>query len=101
MNDNGEMIEILSCERYFKLLRELSELSYRVIALAIKPNEKSTELKSLTFLGFVAIRDRIRKEVPNAIREVSSAGVGVIMITGDSKPTAEAIAKECGIISPY
>ena len=101
MNDNGEMIEISSCERYFKLLRELSELSYRVIAVAIKPNEKSTELKSLTFLGFVAIRDRIRKEVPNAIREVSSAGVGVIMITGDSKPTAEAIAKECGIISPY
>ena len=43
----------------------------------------------------------MRFEVPRAIREVTDAGVGVIMITGDNKDTAEAIARECGIISPY
>ena len=53
-----------------------------------------------TLIGIIAIRDKIRKEVPSAIKEVTGAGVGVVMITGDNKDTAEAIARECGIISP-
>ena len=44
---------------------------------------------------------KVRKEVPSAIKQVTNAGVGVIMITGDNPDTAYEVAKECGIISQY
>lgn len=52
-----------------------------------------------TFLGFICIRDPPREEVKLAIEECKTAGIRVIMITGDSKETAVAIAKELNIIS--
>ena len=81
-------------------IKELADSSYRLVALAYKEGE-DTELSSLILIGMLAIRDKIRKEVPKAVRQVSCAGVGVVMITGDNKDTAIAIAKECGIISQY
>ena len=51
-----------------------------------------------TFLGFVCIRDPPRDEVKGAIEECKTAGIRVIMITGDSKETAVSIAKELQII---
>lgn len=51
-----------------------------------------------TFVGFVCIRDPPRDEVKAAIAECKTAGIRVIMITGDSKETAVAIAKELNII---
>lgn len=51
-----------------------------------------------TFLGFVCIRDPPRDEVKQAILECKTAGIRVIMITGDSKETAVAIAQELNII---
>ncbi len=87
-------------EKIFTTLKEYTSSAYRVVAMGYK-NDTNTELSDIIFLGFLAIRDKVRKEVPTAIKEVSEAGVGVIMITGDNKDTAEAIAKECGIITPY
>ena len=51
-----------------------------------------------TFLGIVCIKDPVREEVKEAIRDCKTAGIRVIMITGDSKETAVAIAKEIHII---
>ena len=51
-----------------------------------------------SFLGYVCIRDPPRPEVKGAINECKTAGINVIMITGDAKETAVAIAKELGII---
>ena len=51
-----------------------------------------------TFLGAVCIRDPPRPEVKAAIEDCKTAGIRVIMITGDSKETAVAIAKELDII---
>lgn len=79
---------------------ELSKKSYRIIAIGVK-NERSLNMESVTFVALACLKDKIRKEVPRAIRQVKEAGVQVVMITGDSRLTAEAIAKECGIISPY
>jgi len=53
-----------------------------------------------TFLGIVCIKDPVRKEVKSAIEDCKTAGIRVIMITGDSKETAIAIAKELDIIDP-
>ena len=82
----------------YSKLSLLASKSYRIVALAQK--EKGSDLDCLNFVSLIAIRDKIRKEVPRAIEEVQMAGVGVVMITGDNPDTAEAIAKECGIISP-
>jgi Ca2+-transporting ATPase len=51
-----------------------------------------------TFLGIVCIKDPVREEVKTAIADCKTAGIRVIMITGDSKETAVAIAKEIQII---
>ncbi len=53
---------------------------------------------NLTLLGIVAIRDEVRREAPKAIRQVVGAGIQVVMITGDNKETAAAIAREVGLI---
>ena len=51
-----------------------------------------------TLLGVVAIRDDVRQEAVQAIKDVQSAGVQVVMITGDRKETAMAIAKDAGLL---
>ena len=100
MDKDGNIKELKSKEMLYKELKGYTSASYRVVALGMKRGEDMS-LDGIVFLGFMAIRDRVRREVPGAIRRVNGAGVGVIMITGDNRDTAEAIAKECGIISAY
>lgn len=89
---------------------EYSSQGYRVIALAyndsvdIKSAQQAQtsqhyeDLESnLVFAGFAAIIDPPRPEVSQSIKECQNAGIKVIVITGDSPKTAEAIAKEIGI----
>jgi len=52
-----------------------------------------------TFLGVAAIKDPLREQVPPSIQKCKEAGIRVMMITGDNKCTAEAIAREAGILS--
>lgn len=51
-----------------------------------------------TLMGIVAIRDDVRQEAVDAIKAVQRAGVQVVMITGDRKETAIAIAKDAGLL---
>ncbi len=102
LESNGE-IKALNQGAVSRIQKKISELasgSYRVVALCYKKGD-NTELKDLIFVSLVAIRDKIRKEVPLAIRSVHRAGIGVVMITGDNPDTARAIAKDTGIISPF
>jgi len=54
-----------------------------------------------TFLGFVGIMDPLRPEVTPAIVRCKTAGIRVIMITGDAKITANRIATDCGILDGH
>jgi len=56
--------------------------------------------QGMTFIGLVAMKDPPRKEVAKAIKECQAAGIRVMMITGDNQKTAEAIAKEIGLLKP-
>ena len=99
LDENGEERNLTPSkikELYLKQA-ELSKKGERVISVAYKSGA-DLALYGLTFLCFVSLRDKIRKEARAAIGEVSEAGVGVIMVTGDSRDTAEKIAKESGII---
>lgn len=55
-------------------------------------------LRNMTFVAMVGIQDPLRDGVPDAVRDCQKAGVIVRMVTGDNKLTAQAIAKECGIL---
>ena len=85
---------------------EMAKGALRVLAMAYKkldhePNEK--EMKNiesdLTFIGMVGMIDPPREEVKDAIKKCKSAGIKTVMITGDHKITAVAIAKELGILN--
>ncbi|KAJ3945382.1 plasma membrane calcium [Colletotrichum fioriniae] len=56
--------------------------------------------RTMAFIGMVGIQDPLREGVPEAVKLCQKAGVMVRMVTGDNKLTAEAIAKECGILQP-
>ncbi|MEK7495771.1 MAG: cation-translocating P-type ATPase [Patescibacteria group bacterium] len=74
-----------------KIMRQVNKWAsqgLRVLALS----------KSKTFLGMVAIHDAPRPEVREAILKAKSAGIKVIMITGDNEKTAEAIGVSSGLI---
>ena len=84
-----------------KILTHMSLLGQRVIAIGIQENIKDTaDLKSvsdLTFVGFLGMKDVLRSGVKDAMVQAEKAGIRVVMITGDHKVTAEAIAREAGI----
>lgn len=102
MDKNGKAVKMTDTvlAKIKSCLSSLTKKAYRVVAMGIKEGD-GMSLDGITFLSLLAIRDKIRREVPSAIKEITGAGVGVVMITGDNKDTAEAIAKECGIISSY
>jgi Ca2+-transporting ATPase len=70
--------------------------AYRELPKYSKLDEKLVE-NCLTFVGFQGMIDPPRKEVKEAIRLCQEAGIKVKIVTGDSKLTAEAIAKEIGL----
>lgn len=58
----------------------------------------SSVLHDLVFFGLVGIQDPVRPGVPEAVKKAQKAGIVVRMVTGDNSLTAQAIAKECGIL---
>jgi Ca2+-transporting ATPase len=69
----------------------------RVLALAYRTGDKTASEEHLIFLGLVGMIDPPRPEAPGAVREFREAAVTTVMITGDHRDTAFAIAKEIGI----
>ena len=55
-------------------------------------------MPELIFCGLYFLEDRLRSDAAKAVRTARKAGIHVIMMTGDNKVTAEAIARECGIL---
>lgn len=80
---------------------ELANRAIRTLALVTYDGEVTDGNipdSGLTFVGVTGIRDDVRPDAIKAIEQVHSAGVQVVMITGDRKETAQAIAKEAGLI---
>ena len=83
--------------------RHFSENGLRVLAFAFKTMEQEQGLtlndeNDLTFLGLISMMDPPRVESKDAVVECIKAGIKPIMITGDHKVTAAAIAKRIGIL---
>ena len=75
-----------------------SAKALRVLALSYSKNQaEKMEEENLVFVGLVAMIDPARPEAKPAVREFKTAGITTVMITGDHKDTAFAIAKDLGI----
>ncbi len=106
LND-GKIRDITEADRteILKKNKEYADRALRVLACSFKelseiPADQSPEAleKDLVFCGLVGMIDPVRPEVKAAIEECRTAGIRPIMITGDHKDTATAIAMELGII---
>jgi len=85
-------------EEILKKNQELASKALRVMAMAYKEEPLGEEIESsLIFLGLQGMLDPPRKEVKQAIQDCETAGIRIIVITGDNLLTAQAIAKEIGI----
>jgi len=90
-------------QKFGKINDFLSEKGLRVLAVAEKKlsgGETMKALKKYQFKGLIAMYDPPREEVPDALKVCQLAGVRVLMVTGDHKKTAEAIAKQIGLNTP-
>ncbi len=96
--DNGKPREIkaFDIEEIYEANLYFSDKALRVLALAYSHEEKITE-QGLTFVGLVAMIDPPRPEAAQAVQRLKKAGITTVMITGDHKDTAYAVAKELGI----
>lgn len=96
--DNGKPREIkaFDIEKIYEANQYFSDKALRVLGLAYSHEEKITE-QGLTFVGLVAMIDPPRPEAAQAVQRLKKAGITTVMITGDHKDTAYAVAKELGI----
>ncbi len=81
-------------------IQTLANRAMRTLAFAhAELPADGTDPPSLTWDGYVGIRDEVRPDVPDAVRTCNEAGITVKMVTGDSPETARAIARETGILT--
>lgn len=79
----------------------LAEKAMRVLAFGYSERDLAENQinDDIVIIGLVGIRDDVRAEAKDAIRQVQNAGIQVVMITGDRLETAAAIAKDAGLLN--
>ncbi len=99
-NESGKAVMLPSRLHLETKLKEMTGRAVRVLALAVSetPVTESGSFSSLILIGLVGIRDEIRPEAKSAVKQINEAGIQIVLITGDNRETAAAIAREVGLI---
>ena len=101
MDKSGNAVPMTAAVRREIEIRaeEMSDRALRVLALAVCVSEKLEPKRGdLVFLGLAGMTDPPREEAKAAIRKCAAASVKTVMITGDHKKTAVAVAKKAGLL---
>ena len=95
LDENGNVQDFSDKDResMSDYMNNQASRSMRLLAVAKEQDNK------IILVCVLSIRDNVRKEAVDAIKEVRDASIQVVMVTGDRKETAVAIAKEAGLIS--
>ena len=96
MDEKGAIRPLTEKNYLIRYMDEQAGRSMRLIGVAKK--DGASDEGDLTLICVISIRDNVRKEAVDAIHEVQNAGIQVVMVTGDRKETAVAIAKESGLL---
>ena len=105
---NGEDRRPLTADEHAQItvaIDRYASAGLRVLGFATRPapsddgEDRATAESDLTFLGLAALVDPPRPEVADAVAQCHRAGIRIIVITGDDGRTAEAIAREVGIVT--
>lgn len=96
----NDEVKDIDKDKAINIIKGFTTKAMRVIATGYSLKPIGEELPDdLIITSFVAIRDDVRKEVPEAVRKCHGAGIQVMMITGDVIDTAKAIAEDAGLIT--
>lgn len=108
IDDDGTIKTLISEDRsrIIKDIEEMTESALRVLSLAYREVDNNFNVddpdlveSDLIFVGLLGIMDPPRKEAKDAVASCKTAGIKVVMITGDHKTTASSIAREIGILN--
>lgn len=90
----------LDKDKILNYVNSKADSGLRAIALAISQSIYPTDsIRRNILLGVIFLKDDIRPEAKDGVSLIKSAGINIVMVTGDSKETATSIAKEIGIIT--
>ena len=90
----------LDKDKILNYVNSKADSGLRAIALAISQSIYPTDsIRRNILLGVIFLKDDIRPEAKDGVSLIKSAGINIVMVTGDSKETATSIAKEVGIIT--
>ena len=96
LDENGNIQPLPDTKPLMAYIDEQAARSMRLLGVARTAGDN--EDAPLTLVCILCIRDNVRKDAKDAIKEVQNAGVQVVMVTGDRKETAVAIAKDAGVL---
>ncbi len=99
-----EKLDTAQADKLIKKLETLTQKGLRVLACAHKDYDAETKyqnltelVKELSLVGFVALKDPLRQDAKESIAITKKAGIRTVIVTGDHKLTAKAIAEEIGL----
>ncbi len=98
LNEDGFKQLLTAKDALMKNITSITEKGVRILAVCYGEGSKN-DLEDLILIGFLLIKDEIRKEAKEGVALIKKAGIKTIMITGDNRGTATAIAKEVGILN--
>ncbi|XP_027912992.1 putative calcium-transporting ATPase 11, plasma membrane-type [Vigna unguiculata] len=103
---NGEVVDLPEdqANKVFSIINDFASEALRTLCLAFKDinamhGEANIPDSGYTLIALVGIKDPVRPGVKEAVQTCKAAGITIRMVTGDNIHTAEAIAKECGILT--
>ena len=95
-----ERLDKIRRQTLLQTAREMASQALRVLAVAYKSNATPQDCENdMVFLGLVGMIDPPRPEARAAIHQCEQAGIRPVMITGDHPVTAEAVARELGLLN--
>lgn len=90
----------LDKDKILNYVNSKADSGLRTIALAVSQSIYPTDsIRRNILLGVIFLKDDIRAEAKDGVSLIKSAGINIVMVTGDSKETATSIAREVGIIT--
>ncbi|MCP4699112.1 MAG: calcium-translocating P-type ATPase, PMCA-type [Gammaproteobacteria bacterium] len=101
LDSNGEKVPLENPDAIIAEMKGMSERAMRLIGVAVSDADISEDKAlpaPLVLAGVIGMRDELRAESYNAVKMAKDAGIHVVMITGDAKETAQAIAKDAGLL---